>query len=284
MHQETELIVSAIESLKQTPNFFKDYIFPIASAFFTSILGAAIAYFTLNRQEVVQIEKEKMNASNKWTLEIEQARSNLIAIKGNYNGELTELPFQRVFAIPSILFHAESISENFQDLSFIVPKDTKQDLSKWSQIPRIRAMVSNYNYLLKLWEQRNEVNQNIKEIISASIGNKAYGNLSLQEVENTIDKADLVILIDLTERCITLTDDIIIELDSFLSDFPFFVKTKIDTKRLKKYGTIISYSNNNNQKLLELIKKSPEVDFSSVQHLFGETDKEIKKRHTTGYE
>ncbi|NQY64249.1 MAG: hypothetical protein HRT38_11045 [Alteromonadaceae bacterium] len=145
-------------------------------------------------------------------------------------------------------------------------------------------MVSNYNYLLKLWEQRNEINQKFKEIILTSIGNKAYANLNLQEVEKAIGKANLVILIDFTERCILLTDDIIIELDSFLADFSTFVKTKVDTKRLKKYGTIITYSNNDNQALLDLIKKSPVVDFSSVEHLFGETDGNIKKRHKTGYE
>jgi len=286
VHEETKLVVSAIESLKQEPNIFKDYIFPIASAFFTSILGAIIAYYTLNRQEYVQIEKEKMNASNKWTLDIEQARSNLIAIKGNYNGELTNLPIQRVGAIPSILFHAQPIPESFKDLSFIVPKESesKTDLPKWSQIPRIRAMISNYNYLLKLWEQRNEINQNFKELILASIGNNAYANLTLQQVEVAIGKANLVILIDLTERCITLTDDIIVELDSFLTEFPAFAKTKIDTKRLKKFGTVISYSNNGNEALLELIKKSPIVDFSTVEYLFGEKDADIKKRHKTGYE
>jgi len=286
VHEETQLVVSAIESLKQEPNFFKDYIFPIASAFFTSILGATIAYYTLNRQEYVQIEKEKMNASNKWTLDIEQARSNLLAIKGNYNGKLTDLPIQRVGAIPSILFHAQPIPEKFNDLSFIVPKESKSkaELPKWSQIPRIRAMVSNYNYLLKLWEQRNEINQNFKEMILVSIGNIAYANLTLQQVEVAVGKANLSILIDLSERCITLTDDIIVELDNFLSEFPAFAKTKIDTKRLKKFGTVISYSNNGNEALLELINKSPIVDFSTVEYLFGENDADIKKRQKTGYE
>ena len=59
MANEVELVVKAIEGLKQDPNYFKDYIFPIVSAFFTSILGAGIAYFTLRRQEYLQIEKEK---------------------------------------------------------------------------------------------------------------------------------------------------------------------------------------------------------------------------------
>ncbi len=286
MHNETELIVSAIEGLKQDPNYLKDYIFPIASAFFTALLGAAIAYFTLNHKEGIQIEKEKMNSANKWTLDAEQARSNLIAIKGNYNGQLTSQPIQRITAIPSILFHAQSISENYQDLSFIVPKseEANSDLPKWSQIPRIRSMVSNYNYLLKLWTQRNEVNEDFKQLILSSIGNNAYGKLSLPDIEKAIGKANLVILIDLTERCIKLTDEIIIELDSFLKDFPKYVRTRIETKKLKKYGSIITYSNNDNQLLLDLLKKEIDVDFSSVEYLFGESSKQIKERHRSGYE
>jgi hypothetical protein len=47
VHEETELLVNAIEALKQEPNYIKDYIFPIASALFTSVLGAGIAFFTL---------------------------------------------------------------------------------------------------------------------------------------------------------------------------------------------------------------------------------------------
>jgi hypothetical protein len=286
VHQETELIVTAIESLKQEPNFFKDYIFPIASAFFTAILGAVIAYFTLNKQEKIQIEKSKMNAANKWTLDIEQARSCLIAIKGNYNGKLSNKPMQRLGATPSILFHAEPIIENFQDLSFIVPNQNieNSDLPKWSQIPRIRHMVSNYNYLLKMWTQRNESNEKFKQSLLKSMGGKAHDTLSLPDIEKAVSTADLVVLIEFTEQCIVLTDQIIIELDDFLSEFPDFVKTKIEIKKLKKYGSIITYLNNDNQNLLDIIKKEPKADFSSVAHLYGQTVEEIEKRHKTGYE
>lgn len=56
MHNETELIVNAIESLRQEGSIFKDYIFPIASAFFTS---AGIAYKSFRYQDDIKIEKEK---------------------------------------------------------------------------------------------------------------------------------------------------------------------------------------------------------------------------------
>ncbi len=283
MHEETELLVKAIEELKQEPNYIKDYIFPIASALFTSVLGAGIAFFTLRHQEEVQFEKEKMNNTNKWTLKIEEARASLIAIKGNYSGQLHSDPFQRISAIPTILFHAQPIAEDYQDLSFIVPKEG-QEFEKWSQITQIRAMVSNYNYILKLWEQRNDINQAFKEKLLQAHGNKAHMTLSIHEVIQAAGRADVVIIIDLNERVIKLTDGLIRETDDFLSKFPEYAKSKIEYKRLKKYGSILTFSNNDNQKLLELIERSPEVDFSSVEDLFGSTAEEINKRHETGYD
>jgi hypothetical protein len=283
VHEETELLVNAIEALKQEPNYIKDYIFPIASALFTSVLGAGIAFFTLRHQEEVQFEKDKMNNANKWTLKIEEARASLIAIKGNYNGQLLSDPFQRISAIPTILFHAQPIAEDYQDLSFIVPKKDEEP-EKWSQITQVRAMVSNYNYILKLWEQRNDINQAFKEKLLQAHGNNAHMTLSINDVIHAVGRADVVILIDLNERVIKLTDDLIRETDDFLSKFPKYAKSKIKHKRLKKYGSVLTYSNNDNKKLLEIIERSPEVDFSTVEDLFGSTSDEIKKRHETGYE
>jgi len=286
MQEETELVVKAIESLKQDSSFFKDYAFPITSAFFTSLLGAGIAYFTLRRQEGIQIEKDKMDSSNKWTLKVEEARSTLIAIKNNYHGQLGHNPFQRLSAIPNILFHAVEITENYQDLSFIVPSsnDVEADNIKWNQLSRIRIMISNYNYLLKLWGQRNDINQRFKENLLKHHGDKAYAKLSLDDAISANGRANMVILIDLTENVVKLTDNLIQEMDNFLNEFPIFVKTKIKTKRLKRYGSILTFSNNGNEKLLNLLEPSPEVDFRSVEVLFGESSEVIKQRHTTGYE
>lgn len=287
MLEETALLVKAIDGLKQDPNYFKDYAFPIASAFFTSILGAGIAYLTLKRQEGVQIEKDKLDAANKWILVVENAIATLFAIKVNYHGQLSDTPLQRLSAIPSILFHASPVVEkSYQELSFIVPsRERNQDsYHKWSQIPRIRAMISNYNYVLKLWEKRNDLNQQFKEQLLNHHGDKAYVNLSLDNVVAASCQANFIILVDLTEQVVKLTDDLIIELNDFLSEFPSFAKTKIQVKRLKRYGSIMTHSNDDNKKLLNLLVKSPNVDFSSVEQLFGTSSEDIKKRHATGYE
>ena len=55
MQEEIESIVKAIESLQQESNPFKDYMFPLASGFFSSMLGAGVAYLTLRHQDNSQL-------------------------------------------------------------------------------------------------------------------------------------------------------------------------------------------------------------------------------------
>ncbi|MBH0012445.1 hypothetical protein I6F66_10095 [Pseudoalteromonas sp. NZS100_1] len=189
-------------------------------------------------------------------------------------------------SIPSIIFKSEPVAENYQNLAFIVPskEDAVSTENKWSQISRISAMVSNYNALLQMWEKRNEVNEAFKQSILNTYGKDASLKISFKDAEAAFGSSGLVTLIDITERCIKLTDQIIIELNDFLERFPSFAKTKISLKRLKNYGKLISYSNNDNKFLLEIIKPEVEVDFTSVMGLYGESIQVIKKRHTTGYE
>jgi hypothetical protein len=284
MHDETELIVNAIESLRQEGSIFKEYIFPIASAFFTSLLGAGIAYKSFRYQEDIKIEKEKMDIANKWTLLADEARSNLISIKQNYHGKLTENPFQRAAAIPTILFTAKPIVEDYSQLSFLVPKQSSDDYPKWSQIPRIRTVIHNYNYVQELWLKRNEIERPIREKVVQQYSTKAFVDVSPEQIFECAGEASSVLLVDLTEKAIKLTDDLLIELDDFRANFPVYVKTHINTKRLKRYGSVLTYSIDKNEILLAMLKKSPNTDYSSVTTLFGATTEELKQRYSTGYE
>lgn len=285
MHIETAQVVQAIESLQQEPNLFKDYIFPIASALFTSILGAGIAYFTLRSQENIQIEKDKMNNTNKWTFLLEEAGTTLMAIKMIYYDQLSDNPIQRISAIPSILLNAQPINEKLESLSFIVKKlDSKTEPEKWSQISKIKLMVNSYNHLIYLWEQRNSIDKPIKEKLMAEFSNQGYIDISEQEAIQAIGPAKMILLIDLTEKVVKFTDDLLIEINDFLINFPAYAKSRIKTKQLKRFGSVITYSNNGNTLLLAMLAKTPEPDFTSVEELFGETSKEIKKRMKNGYE
>jgi phosphate/sulfate permease len=282
MQEEAKLIVQAIESIKSEPNLFKDYIFPIASAFFSALLGGAIAFLFFRYQEKLAVEKSKMNTANKWTLLAEEARSNLISIKQNYHGKLTENPIQRALAIPSVLFSYQRVIESYTDLSFIVSKAGSNE--KWSQIPRIRAMIHNYNYLQELWLKRNEVERPIKEAVITSYSNKAYVDVTLKEILNCVGSVQFSSLVDLTEHVVKLTDDLLVEFDSFLEEFPGYAKSIINYEKIKSYGSILIYSNNGNVKLLEILEKSPQADYKSVIDLFGVSEDEMANRYTTGYE
>lgn len=284
MHEEAKLIVQAIESLKSETNLFKDYIFPIASAFFSALLGGAVAFCFFRFQEKLAVEKSKMNTANKWTLLAEEARSNLISIKQNYHGKLTEKPIQRALAIPSVLFSSQQLIESYADLSFIVPKAGTSKFEKWSQIPRIRSMFQNYNYLQELWLKRNEVERPIKEAVINSYSSKAYVDVTFEEIVSCVGSVQFSSLVDLTEHVVKLTDDLLVEFDSFLAEFPSYAKSIINYKMVKDYGSVFTYSNNGNSKLLEILKKSPQADYKSVVVLFGVSEEDMVKRYTTGYE
>lgn len=286
MNQDTESIVKAIESLKPASNIFKDYLFPIVSAFFSSLLGAGVAYFSFHYQERLKIEKDKMNAANQWTLIAEGALSSLIAIKANYHGKLTEDPIQRAFQIPTILGSSKPIAEELTVLSFVVPKSNRKSNSnpKWSQLPLIRTMIINYNCLLEIWEERNLRARPIREKVMQRFPNKALADINIDqiaEITECVGIINLLSLIDLTEKIIKLTDDIIVELSDFLLNFPKLAKSLIKKDKLKKYGSIIEY---NNENILEFIIKSPEVNYLALSKVFGQSPEEIKKRYQTGYE
>lgn len=145
-------------------------------------------------------------------------------------------------------------------------------------------MLANYNFLLKLWEQRNQNMEKFNKKLISQSGGKVFTTLTYSEIVSSVGKSEFAVLIDLTERVISLTDDLIIEINDFLLNFPLSAKKLINLKRLRKYGALIIYSNNDNKILLDLIDRNPAVDISKLEYLFGESSAEIKQRLKTGYE
>ncbi|MDI5830687.1 hypothetical protein [Shewanella xiamenensis] len=285
MTEEVDAIVKAINGLQQDGGYFKDYIFPIASAFFTSILGAVIAYITIKNQDIKASERLKLNSVNKWILLIEEARATLLAIKGNYHEGLSENPIERLSNVHEILFYANPITERYEALAFIAAKTKGTKLQKWGDIPRIRAMVNNYNYLLKLWDERNKLDRPIRQkIISTFSEGKAGATVNTDDIVECVGIADICMLINLTERVIKLTDDLIVEQNDFLVHFPRYAKTLIKIDKINDYGSVLNYSNNGNEKLLKLLEKSNKPSFESVEKIFEMKSDEIAKMHFTGYE
>jgi hypothetical protein len=283
MPQGIEGIVKAIESLQQEASLFKDYVFPIASAFFTSLLGAGVAYLTFNHQDKIKIEKERMSIVNHWTLIVDEAITTLITIKQNYHEKITDNPFERAMFIPFMLFSSKKIEEEYSHLSFLVKNKKDDNNEKWSQISRIRAMISNYNYIQDIWNERNKVIVSFRESLFKDNNSKPFTELSAEVIISKAGADSFGALIDLTEHAIILTDDILIELDDFLNNFSTYAKSVIDIKTIKKYGTILSISTKENKFRQELIEKSKGANYKIIAPFFGVTEEEIKTRYSTGY-
>ena len=285
MREETELVVKAIESLQQEGNAFKDYIFPLITGFFSSVLGAFVAYITINHQDKIKLEKERVHTINDWILLAEGAMQSLIAIKGNYHGQLSNNPFQRALTTRAFIHSTKKIEKNISELSFIIPKkdDKKAVAEKWRQLPRIRAIFENYNFAIELWNKRSEYGRPLIEKILKDNSSLAHTEVTREQIFESVNAADFIVLIDLTEKAIRFTDDFIIELNDFIAEFPKIGKSLVNKKATDKYGSIISYKVEENPILLNLIKNSPEVDYTILAELFGLTVEEVKNEYTTGY-
>lgn len=285
MSEEAELIVKAVESLRTESVWYKDYLFPIVSSFFSAILGAFVAYFALEFQEKIKSERVKLNICNDWTLTIEGLFQSLIALKGNYYQKINGDPFQRALHVSSIIGHNPPINKNISELSFLVP--TKEDPSsqevKWRSLSLINGLISNYNVILQIWEKRNSIERPLREKLLSVYGDKAYADLTHKQIIDTLGERDLLSLIDLTEKAIHFTDDIIIESNSFMNDFPKAVQSIINLKQINKYGSIITFDISKNTFLQKLLEKCPELNCKMLVDLYGQPEDVIKAIYDNGY-
>ena len=258
----------------------------IAAALFTSILGGTIAFLTLKYQENLQIEKDKLDTVNKWTLIAEEALASLISLKHNYLGKLDDNPINRALKVPSIIHTTKEIHEDVVNLAFIVPKlnDLASQNIKWRKITLIRAMLKNYNFLIGVWNKRNEVDRPIKVALKERHPELSDIGVSKQEVIDCIGEIKLNELIDLTENVVNYTDALIIELHDFVVNFPIVVKPFIKTKKLKRYGEVLTYSDVQTPALIKSLPKESEVNYNSLAEIFGEDAVKLKLDYSTGYE
>lgn len=282
MSQDATIIVDAIKSLKPNADLLKDYILPIISPIFSSLMGFFIAYFTLVHQEKIKIQKSRIDDINEWTIFVHQAMSSLIGIKGNYFDDLIDNPFKRVMSVPPLIGSFNKINKNLSCLVFLAQRKNLNNIneSKWLKLPRIQAMIDNYNLLIDIWEKRSNEAQSYKQYILKNYGE----DLTSQTVEELLMSPEFISLSVLTERAIILTDSLIIEMNDFLTNFPDVAKSFIKKKYLKNYGGIIFYSSNQNKKLIKYFERSIEIDYKALSFITGKTEKYLKDLFVAGYE
>lgn len=98
-----------------------------------------------------------------------------------------------------------------------------------------------------------------------------------------LGEQNLAALIDLTEKAIHLTDDLIIEFNDFITNFHIVAKDSIDTKKVKRYGPVLSFDTEGNVHLKKMIERTPEVNFQRIADIFGTSVDEASRRYHNGY-
>lgn len=258
MSDEIQLIVGAINSLQG--NAFKDYMLPIFLALMSGLLGGGVAYYTVRTQEVTKIELEKVRILNKTMLIAMQIRHELVGIKTNYYTLNSQDPISRIKAIPSMLINNKNITFDLSELAFIVKKGKNEPSSRWSQIEYIDTIFSNYHSLMKVWLERNKLYENLL----TNSNDKGIG------ISHGICNETIIQLSDLTERCIHMTDDVLVEISCFLIGFSEIAKHKVNKKITKLYASPIQFilpDNTANTMAVDILSPIPEVDYYRLAEL-----------------
>jgi uncharacterized protein YihD (DUF1040 family) len=280
LSSDVELIVKAIEGLQT--NIVKDYILPVSTVLISGFLGAGVAYYTVDRQEQTKIEIEKIKTINETLLVAMEVRSSLISIKLNYSENLKEEPISRMLTVPPIMLSENKAQIDFASLSFLVTQKNSASFNKWASIDYISTIFSNYNTLLSLWAKRNEIIEELLPTLKPHWGKP----LNLEMLQELIGVGNMSMLSDLTERALHMTDDVLIEVCSFMLGFSEEAKTKVNKRAVKKFGNVLQISLPNSEdfpKAVDILSKVTEVDYPSLAHLQGRTEKELRDRYRPIY-
>lgn len=285
MTDDTQLVVDAIRSLKSEAHWVKEYLFPIAASFFSAAMGALFAFWSIKIQNRREVELERLHTANEWTLRVQNFLQSLVAIKSNYKAKLGDNPIQRALAIPMIVGDFEQQSLSTVELSFLVPgpKDTDGVTNGWRQLSRIRGMIDNCNLVHRIWAERNNLDLQIRAQLFAAGAPKGFMELTDEQVIAAIHGPSLAKYLDLTEKAIHLTDDMLIELAKFLEEFPALVKTLIRTSSLESYGRLIVFDIKKTPHLNEMIERCPDLDASVIADLYGRSNDEVRAMYDFGY-
>ncbi|EGR0366659.1 hypothetical protein KZY42_004422 [Vibrio vulnificus] len=279
MSNDIQLIVTAIEGLHT--NFVKDYILPVGSVLISGALGAGVAYYTVNQQEFTKIELDKIRTVNKTLLSALELRSSLIGIKSNYFGLITDEPINRMLGVPPVLLKETKVEFDLPSLSFISQHEASE-FNKWASLDYIATIVSNFNTVIKVWEKRNSMIEALMPKLS-----EVYGKpLKFPEIQSLIGVGNMALLSDLTERCLHMTDDLLVEVSCFLVGFSAVVDGKIDIKILKKFGGRISPSLPTYEEYplaVDILTKVPTVNYVLLGQIQGRKKQDLEERYRPIY-
>lgn len=269
-----QLIADAILQLKNDSNIFKDYLFPIAMAFFSSLLGASLGYLIYRRQEKIALEKYKLDIANKWSIIAYELQQKLVSIKANYHIKFNNSnPILRIISVPPILMESKNYEFKYFELIPIL-NGNKED--KYN-VGSLSCIFENYLNMYLILQKRNEFY--IEAINQLSKANINFESISYEEFLNHIDKKLLWQLIDFNEMFLILVDDLIVEFTEFVQTFPTQISKVIDLKLIKAYGGLVEVDIKSNKEVMELLKYLPRPDFPVLSKITGRPIEELMARY-----
>ncbi|NIC29341.1 hypothetical protein ACOMDM_09975 [Serratia plymuthica] len=285
MSTNVELIVNAINGLKNDGDIVKDYIFPIASSFISASLGVVAAKLTFRQQEKLKNEITKVNLINKVIISMGEARGALLAIKHNYK-DLTQTHFiARALEIPPIIIDDFKLVNNANELSFLVGDEKDYDdvgyQMSWANILRISMMINNCNHIYVVLKKRNELWVDLMEKISSykkEIKHNEGENISYEMLVDACGEMELIALCDLTERFVSFLDDILFEVNDFMFNFPELAGKKVDKKIIKGHVKVLKYQDDKVE-----IKRTIAPDYDVISTYMDMSVEEVKARYDNGY-
>ena len=246
-------LVDAIESLKQEESLIKDYLYPIVLAFFSALMGGYIGYLGILKRESKEAEKAKIDATNKIILEALDCFQDLVGIKGNYFEKLTDNPAQRLLCVPPILMHHRPSNPEFVNLYYLAKYLTKEaskvsqngsfqdEQNRFANIALLKKVFSNYNTLLEMWKTRNELVLPIFETIVSGSYTTGVAKVDISDMTRLVGHAKLAQAIDLNEKVLLLTDDILAEFVKLMTELPKIAESIISSKALENYGNVFKF-------------------------------------------
>lgn len=279
MTDDWSALIEVIKSLKEEPDFLKSYIWPIVTGLTSALLGAGIAFWTIKHQEIIQIEKDKLDSGNLLILKALQGQAHLVAWKANYSQGLSDEPLHRLVSIPRMVSTYNPIEYKIESILFTIRKPSSDEvLSKWSNVVRIMSMIENYNELRAILDKRSFSYEKIVEIISETPPAPVISPALIQQL---IPHGLLRETLDLTEKTVLMVDDLIIELASFLQVFPDVLTASIKTKKIKHYGNVLTTSSPPDE-YNYLYERCREVNYQRLAEIFNEDEVSVRQRYSIG--
>ncbi|MDL2126581.1 hypothetical protein QQ704_08055 [Klebsiella pneumoniae] len=277
-------LVVSINNLNATlkeVDYFKDYILPIVSLIVSGIFGYIIAIRGYKWQECVQNERIKVDTINKTIMMFQDMQNNLVAIKATYSDGLSHHPLQRAGYMPFIIcdetiMYCESerlvqvgLSDNTGSKAWkLLHKKNKCNIkaTPWLQAPTIFTVVSNYNHLIVLLKTRNQLDLDVKSMLSEKYGSEYGMGMTEDKLYEALGRSLFVKYFDATELLILQVDNMIISISDFLTHYPNEVSLKVNKKYLSNYKVIVNYINETTP-YISMLKRTPALDIKVMSSL-----------------